>query len=70
MNEEILGKILQDRRKELVLNQIDVAELSGINIKTIYQIENGKGNPSLKTINNLLNVLGLEQKIQIKQIEL
>lgn len=64
-----IGKIVQDRRNELSLKQEDVAEMANVTIKTIYAIENNKGNPTIEVLKKVLNVLGLEIKIQIKSIE-
>ncbi len=60
---------MKNRRESLSLNQDDLAEMSGITSKTIYLIENSKGNPSLNTIQKLLQVLGLEIIIKIKSAE-
>jgi DNA-binding XRE family transcriptional regulator len=38
----------------------------GISTKTIQNIENGKANPSLSTLQKLSEILGLALQIQIK----
>lgn len=63
-----IGKIVQGRRNELSLNQQDVAEMANVTIKTIYAIENNKGNPTIEVLKKILNVLGLEIKVQIKSV--
>ena len=68
MDHTAIGKIIQQRRTELSLLQEDLAEMTGITTKTIYLIENGKGNPSLATLRKLFEVLGLEMKIAIKKV--
>ena len=70
MNREILAEIVQKRRNTLMLKQEDLAEMAGVNIKTIYLIEKGKGNPSVDTLNNILEVLGLEMLIDVKKVDL
>jgi transcriptional regulator with XRE-family HTH domain len=62
-----IGQLIQQRRKILKLKQEDISEMTGINIRTIYQIENGNGNPSFNTMEKLADVLGLEVKIQMKE---
>jgi len=62
---EIAGAI-QKRRESLTLKQEDLAEMAGITPKTIYLLETGKGNPSLQTMQKVLNVLGMEISINIK----
>ncbi len=64
-----IGKMIQERRNELELNQQDLAEMANVTIKTIYAIENNKGNPTIEVLKKILNVLGLEMKIQIKSVE-
>ena len=69
MNKQNLGEIIKDRRESLSLKQEDLAEMSTVTSKTIYLVENGKGNPSFNTIQKLLQVLGLEIIVKIKSIE-
>jgi y4mF family transcriptional regulator len=69
INSNDIGKIVQDRRKELSINQQDLAEMANVTIKTIYAIENNKGNPTIEILKKVLNVLGLEIKVQIKSVE-
>jgi len=64
-----IGELLQKQREKLLLKQEDLAEMTGITSKTIYLIENGKGNPSLHTLSKLLKVLGLEITISVKKVE-
>jgi transcriptional regulator with XRE-family HTH domain len=67
MNVTELGKILRERRQLLKLKQEDLAEISGIAIKTIYGVELGKGNPSIETLMKILKVLGMEMNVQTKK---
>jgi transcriptional regulator with XRE-family HTH domain len=66
---ENIGTIVQRRRIELALNQQDLAEMSDVTIKTLYAIESNKGNPTIEVLRRVLDVLGLEIKIQIKSME-
>ncbi len=68
MNNQQIGKIIQERRDYLNLTQKDVAEMAGITFKSISQIELGLRNPSLSTLKNILDVLGLELTVQIKSM--
>jgi|1048.fasta_scaffold172389_2 transcriptional regulator with XRE-family HTH domain len=67
MNLIEIGKIVQQRRAVLQLKQEDLAELSGITEKTIYLLENGKGNPSFSTMQKMLTVLGMEMNVEVKK---
>jgi len=60
MNTEQLGSVLQQRRKVLRIDQRTLAELAGVSSHTVSKIETGSGNPTLKVISRLLEVLGLE----------
>ena len=65
INQQI-GKIIQERRDYLNLTQKDVAEMAGITFKSISEIELGIRNPSINTLNKVLDVLGLELSVKIK----
>ena len=68
MNKLEIGQVIQKRRNFLAINQEDLSEMTDITSKTIYLIESGKGNPSIDTLNKLLDVLGLEISIDIKKM--
>lgn len=68
MNNQQIGKIIQERRDYLNLTQKDVAEMAGITFKSISEIELGIRNPSINTLNKVLDVLGLELSVQIKSM--
>ena len=54
-----LGKQIADMRKELNISQADLAEMSGVSLRTVNGIESGRANPSVKVLFELLQVLGL-----------
>ena len=62
-----IGKSIKFRREFLSLRQEDLAEMSGITTKTIHLIEKGTGNPSIETLEKLINVLGMELSLQVKK---
>lgn len=62
------GKIIEERRKYLQIRQEDLAELCEISTKSIQKIENNKANPTLKILQKILNVLGMEMSIGIKKM--
>ena len=68
MDNQQIGKIIQERRGYLNLTQKDVAEMAGMTFKSISEIELGIRNPSLNTLKSILDVLGLELKVQIKSM--
>jgi len=62
-----MGKLIIRRREFLNLRQEDLAEMSGVAIKTIHLIETGLGNPSVQTLSKIITILGLELSLQIKK---
>ena len=62
-----LTTVIKQRRKTLQITQTDLAEMSGVSLATIKDIERGKGNPSFTTVHKLLKTLGLEIKFETKQ---
>lgn len=51
------------------LSQQDLAEFAEVGIATVKDIERGKGNPSLHTLQRIMAVLGLEMIIQTKEMQ-
>lgn len=68
MKLDYLGKILEQRREQLQLRQTDLSEMSGVNVRTIIQLEKGQGNPSFFTLEKLLTILGLEIYVELKRM--
>lgn len=62
-----IGQAIKFRREFLHLRQEDLAEMSGVNARTIHVIENGVGNPSAKTLEKLAIILGMDLIVQVKQ---
>ena len=65
MKVDKIGEYIKNRRSILRLQQKDLAELSGVSLRTIIQIENNTGNPSIDTLNKLTKVLGVEIEFKI-----
>ena len=61
-----IGKSIKKRRQELNLELKDLQDYSGVNYVSISDIENGKANPTVKTLEKLLDVLGMELDIKVK----
>lgn len=58
--------VVKARRKELGISQVDLAEMSGLSLATIKNIERGEGNPSYETISRILDVLGMEITFRVR----
>lgn len=63
-----IGNAIKDRRKALGVNQQTLSELSGVAINTLVAIERGEGNPQLQTLLTVLDTLGLQIDINLKQL--
>lgn len=63
-----LGSSLQARRKKLHLSQAYVAELAGISARQLLDWEAGRGNPGFVQLRAVLDVLGLQLQIELKQL--
>ena len=59
---------MKQRREILSLTQRDLAEMSQVGLATIKDIERGKGNPALNTVEKILDVLGIEIEYRIRKI--
>jgi len=57
---------IKERRSLLGITQQDLADISGVGLRTIKEIETHRGNPSLSTLLKILDVLGLELSLKIK----
>ena len=58
---------LKERRESLKITQESLADLSGVGLRTIKQLEGGKGNPTFNTLQEIADVLGLELALQVKK---
>lgn len=61
-----IGNKIRQRRELLGLVQPQLADLSGVNTRTIQLVEQGKGNPSLETLLRLTDPLGLTLELILK----
>ena len=59
MTQKELLQTVRTRRQLLKITQTDLAELSGVSLRTIKAIEEGTANPTLEITLKTLDVLGL-----------
>lgn len=57
-------RIIRDTRKKLGLSQTDLSAASGVSLPTIQNIEAGRANPSLSTLQSVLDALGLRARYE------
>ena len=68
MHHKSIIESLKNRRIRLQVNQETLSLLTEVSLRTIEQLESGKGNPTLETIQKLADVLGLELRLEIKNV--
>jgi transcriptional regulator with XRE-family HTH domain len=61
-------EIIKARRTDLQVNQETLSLLSGVGLRTLKEIESGKGNPTLSTIQKLADTLGLVLCFKVKEL--
>ena len=62
-----IGAVIKERRALLGISQQDLSDYSGVGISTVKDLERGVGNPSIETLRKILDVVGLEIVLQVKQ---
>lgn len=63
-----IGEKIKERRKEFGITQRALAEMAHININSLTKIEKGEGNPTVKTLESILNIVGLELTTKIAEL--
>lgn len=66
VNTKEIGTLIKNRRQSLKVKQIELSELAGVGINTLVAIERGQGNPKLETLLSILDTLGLQVDIKLK----
>ena len=59
MNQQKIGKFIQEKRKEKELSQLELAEKLGVSNRTISKWENGNSMPDYSIINDLCKELDI-----------
>ena len=66
MTKEEMIQAIKRRKEILGINQETLAELSEVGISTLKRFESGKGNITLRNLEKIAEVLGLEVHLRIK----
>ena len=69
MNSEELAASLKRRRGLIGVTQRDLAQLAGVSLHTVIDLESGESNPTLGVLNKVLETLGLRIEISTGGIE-
>ncbi len=67
MTKTEIGQKIKERRKIMSMSQSQLANYTGLSVVTLSQIESGKANPSLDTLNEIFHFLNLEIIIVVKK---
>lgn len=62
----VINETIKARRLGLNVTQEMLSELSGVSLRTLKKLESGQGNPTLRTLQKVAGVLGLEICLQVK----
>ena len=65
MNKEEIGRYVVERRDTLDISQVRLAELSGVSVHTLSNLETGNGNVTLDTLLKVSGILGLKVRIGV-----
>ena len=65
-----IGNKIKERRDVLGITQPDVAEMAGISVNTLYKIETGQANPTVRVLNKIAKILGMELSLTVKSLDL
>lgn len=69
MTQQEIGNAIKERRKKLGINQQTLADLAGVAVNTVVAVERGEGNAKLATLQTVLDTLGLQIDIIVKQLD-
>lgn len=67
MHQANLIQRLKDRREQLGVTQEQLAELATVALRTVKELDSGKGNPTISTLIKLADVLGMELKLEVRK---
>ena len=65
MTSQLIGDVVRSRRKFLRLRQQDLAEMAEVTLRSLSEIESGRGNPTLNQLSKIASVLGMEVTLKV-----
>ncbi len=69
-NAKPLSEFVKNKRKELKLTQVDLMEKSGVGLRFVRELEQGKTTLRLDKVNQVLALFGCEVGVIRKQVEI
>lgn len=67
MNATELGTTIENRRRALRLGQEELAELAGVSVRFLRSLEHGKVSARLDKVFDVLDTLGLEVAVKVRE---
>ena len=61
-----IPELIRKRRRFLKLTQAQLAERAEISLRSLKSIENGVGNPTLRQMAKILDILGMNLTVELK----
>ncbi|MDQ3002654.1 MAG: helix-turn-helix domain-containing protein [Fibrobacterota bacterium] len=58
-----LAQSIKERRRILKITQKELSQISGVSLRSLKQLESGKGNPTWNQVYKILEVLGWDLKL-------
>ena len=68
MNIQAISDAIIKRRKMLSVSQKELADLAGVSLHSIINLESGRGNPTLQLLLTVMEVLGMEMQLAVKDV--
>lgn len=63
-----IASYLVKRRKALQISQRELAELSGVSLHALSNLESGKGNPTFDVLERVATTLGVKISVGVERI--
>lgn len=58
-----LGRVVRERRKQVSLTQAELAEVAGVGVRFVSELERGKQTAEFQKVLQVLSVLGLDLQV-------
>lgn len=68
MNIQAISNVIVKRRKMLSVSQKELADLAGVSLHSIINLESGRGNPTLQLLLMVVEVLGMKMQLEVKDV--
>lgn len=68
MNIQAISNAIIKRRKMLSVSQKELADLAGVSLHSIINLESGRGNPTLQLLLTVVEVLGMKMQLEVKDV--